>query len=201
MSSETPRTATGEWKWRRREVIIRDEYTCQDCGDRGGPEGDANLEVHHITPVEEGGTDNCDNLETLCSNCHDEIHGKVSDRILIKSFEQADVPAYYHYDLARKLNRSKSTIQRRLSSLVDRGVLDGSKHGVYFASPVSEESIKKVYPKNDILVDGRPIEDGVFVGDGSQYFVCSSCGGAYTTRRESQDIAAVEKRHSENCSS
>jgi 5-methylcytosine-specific restriction endonuclease McrA len=55
MSNEMPRTLTEEWKWRRREAIIRDSYACQDCGARGGLEGDVRLEVHHIQPVAKGG--------------------------------------------------------------------------------------------------------------------------------------------------
>jgi len=74
MSETSPRNTTEEWKWRRREVIIRDSYICQGCGAEGGPKGDADLEVHHITPVSEGGSDDPENLETLCSDCHDSRH-------------------------------------------------------------------------------------------------------------------------------
>jgi hypothetical protein len=35
-----------------------------------------NVQLHHITPVEEGGTDNIDNAIPLCPNCHDEVHGR-----------------------------------------------------------------------------------------------------------------------------
>jgi hypothetical protein len=71
------RTITDEWKWRRREVIIRDDYACQRCGAKGGPEGNADLEVHHITPVAKGGTDGSENLETLCSDCHNQSHANL----------------------------------------------------------------------------------------------------------------------------
>lgn len=68
--SETSRTPTDEWKWRRREAIIRDDYTCQECAAQGGPEGDAQLHVQHTTPVGEGGSDELENLKTLCDPCH-----------------------------------------------------------------------------------------------------------------------------------
>lgn len=79
MSSERkkPRTASTEWKWRRREAIIRDDYTCQECGVQGGPKGDADLEVHHITPVTEGGSDDLENLDTLCQSCHQRSHAEM----------------------------------------------------------------------------------------------------------------------------
>jgi|APHM01.1.fsa_nt_gi Restriction endonuclease len=65
MSSETPRTATKEWKRRRREALARDGHRCRDCGTSGSP-----LEVHHLTPVAAGGTDELENLRTLCTECH-----------------------------------------------------------------------------------------------------------------------------------
>jgi len=77
--SETPRTVTEAWKWRRREAIIRDEYTCQECGAKGGPEGDAELHAHHLTPAAEGGADDAENLETLCKCCHLDEH-RANDR-------------------------------------------------------------------------------------------------------------------------
>ena len=36
-----PSERSQEFKWRRNEAIIRDDYTCQYCGAVGGPEGDA----------------------------------------------------------------------------------------------------------------------------------------------------------------
>jgi 5-methylcytosine-specific restriction endonuclease McrA len=66
--------ASAEWKWRRREAIIRDDYTCNECGAEGGPKGNARLQVHHITPVGDGGSDDLENLETLCSECHETRH-------------------------------------------------------------------------------------------------------------------------------
>lgn len=32
------------------------------------------VQVHHIVPKEEGGTDDIDNAITLCPNCHNEVH-------------------------------------------------------------------------------------------------------------------------------
>jgi hypothetical protein len=39
------------------------------------------VQVHHIIPLEEGGTDDIDNAITLCPNCHDEVHGSSSRRV------------------------------------------------------------------------------------------------------------------------
>jgi len=74
--SDIPRTITEEWKQRRREVLIRDDYTCQECGSQGGPQGDVRLEVHHTEPKSKGGSDNKENLQTLCRPCHQSNHDR-----------------------------------------------------------------------------------------------------------------------------
>jgi RNA-directed DNA polymerase len=53
-----------EWEELRRQILQRDDYTCQHCGDT------SNLEVHHLTARHQGGTDDPANLITLCENCH-----------------------------------------------------------------------------------------------------------------------------------
>ena len=52
-------------------VRYRDNYECQYCH---GKTGDTRLEVHHIKPKNENGTDDLRNLITLCSVCHDDYH-------------------------------------------------------------------------------------------------------------------------------
>ena len=55
-------------------VLNRDKYTCQYCKTKQGT-----LEVHHIIFRSNGGSDEPDNLITLCRNCHRELHlGKFS---------------------------------------------------------------------------------------------------------------------------
>ena len=55
-------------------VLNRDKYTCQHCKTKQGT-----LEVHHIIFRSNGGSDEPDNLITLCRNCHRELHlGKIS---------------------------------------------------------------------------------------------------------------------------
>jgi len=73
-----------EWRYRRMECLIRDVYECQDCGELGGPKGDAILEAHHKVPVHSGGSDELDNLTTLCYPCHSKRHSESvedSDRL------------------------------------------------------------------------------------------------------------------------
>lgn len=54
---------------RKEAVLHRDNYACQICGKKH-----TRLEVHHIVFRSQGGTDEEDNLITLCEDCHHGIH-------------------------------------------------------------------------------------------------------------------------------
>lgn len=52
----------------RHEVFKRDNYTCVECGAKKSD--GATLHVDHIIPVSKGGSDELDNLQTLCKDCN-----------------------------------------------------------------------------------------------------------------------------------
>jgi hypothetical protein len=52
-------------------VLNRDNYICQYCK---GKNKDSKLEVHHIIFRSNGGSDEAENLITLCKTHHDELH-------------------------------------------------------------------------------------------------------------------------------
>jgi len=54
----------------RREVLVRDRHRCR----RKGCNHTRFLEIHHIIPRSEGGTNDPENLVTLCSGCHELWH-------------------------------------------------------------------------------------------------------------------------------
>jgi group II intron reverse transcriptase/maturase len=60
------RTTPGkaDWAETRLGVLARDDYRCTHCGGRD------NLHVHHVRPRRKGGTNQMDNLQTLCETCH-----------------------------------------------------------------------------------------------------------------------------------
>ena len=59
----------------RFDVFQRDKHTCQYCGHKSP---DVELEVDHLIPVAEGGTDDFENLVTSCKDCN---NGK-SDKLI-----------------------------------------------------------------------------------------------------------------------
>ena len=54
---------------RREAILHRDNYTCQCCGKKN-----CRLEVHHIKFRSNSGTDDEENLITLCEDCHKGVH-------------------------------------------------------------------------------------------------------------------------------
>lgn len=52
-------------------VLCRDNYKCQHCK---GKSKDSKLEVHHIVYKSNGGSDEQENLITLCNSCHYKLH-------------------------------------------------------------------------------------------------------------------------------
>ena len=94
----------------RFEVFKRDRFTCQYCG-RMSP--DVILEVDHIKPVAEGGTNSLMNLITACRDCN---RGKgkkeLSDESELKK-QQAQLA-----DLAERRDQAKMMIEWR-SELTD----------------------------------------------------------------------------------
>lgn len=64
----------GDWSSRRRATFLRDDFQCQHCGVVGGHLGAADLECHHVVPRRMDGIHDLENLLTLCSECHTELH-------------------------------------------------------------------------------------------------------------------------------
>jgi integrase len=58
-----------KWFRLRDQALERDQNMCRNC--RTG----ANLEVHHVVPIRERGTNRLENLYTLCRDCHQAAHG------------------------------------------------------------------------------------------------------------------------------
>ena len=57
-----------QWKATRAAVLRRDVWECQDCGKVCASSREAH--VDHIVPKRAGGTDDLENLQTLCRQCH-----------------------------------------------------------------------------------------------------------------------------------
>ena len=60
-----------DWSERRLKVFQRDEYFCQSCFCKFPA---SQLHAHHILEIAYGGTNELDNLTTMCASCHGKEH-------------------------------------------------------------------------------------------------------------------------------
>jgi 5-methylcytosine-specific restriction endonuclease McrA len=88
-------------KLTRREVFIRDNYTCQYCGRQGH-----DLTIDHVIPRSKGGLHSWDNLVSACKPCNHRKGGKSlgEARMALKHAPYEPSPGVYY------------TIQRRLDT-------------------------------------------------------------------------------------
>lgn len=66
-TKEVKHYQTRDWRARRTRILLRDAMRCREC--RRAVSG-REAHVDHLVPLEEGGTDSYDNLQTLCDQCH-----------------------------------------------------------------------------------------------------------------------------------
>ena len=82
------------WSSHREAILNRDNYTCQICGKKN-----TRLEVHHVIFRSQGGTDDENNLITLCEDCHSAIHdGKI---VLTKKPKKLNLKYATHMSIIR----------------------------------------------------------------------------------------------------
>ena len=75
------------WRVERRKALVRDNYTCQDCGISEDHNKDLykgqGLQVHHISPYRETKCNEVDNLTSLCHKCHGVREGTLNKKVLM----------------------------------------------------------------------------------------------------------------------
>ncbi len=76
-----------QWMHNKAKVLERDGYKCYICHKT------TNLHVHHIIPRQEGGTDEMENLITLCAGCHKSVESGDSLRAIRSCVRRAVVEA------------------------------------------------------------------------------------------------------------
>ena len=66
-AKETRHYRTADWAAVRERVLVRDAFRCRSCDELVHGK---DAHVDHFVPLEDGGTDDDANLQTLCSACH-----------------------------------------------------------------------------------------------------------------------------------
>lgn len=67
----------------RWQILERDNFTCQYCGQKAP---NVTLEVDHILPIEDGGTDESNNLKTSCFACN---RGKSGLSVIVRKSKRS----------------------------------------------------------------------------------------------------------------
>lgn len=84
-------------KYNRTNIYLRDQFTCQLCGDKGLPVGQLTLD--HVVPRKHGGKTNWKNIVTACRKCN---HKKGDDKTIIPK-KMPSRPSYYEL-MARRMD-------------------------------------------------------------------------------------------------
>jgi 5-methylcytosine-specific restriction endonuclease McrA len=76
VSGKSPRLRLDPTSYRdlHRQVLERDVWRCQACGSM------QNLQVHHLKFRSHSGSDEEQNLITLCAECHEQMHREADYR-------------------------------------------------------------------------------------------------------------------------
>lgn len=68
---------SSQWRSKRKRVLMRDKYLCQECL-KQGIVNDKRLMVHHIVELKDDWKQrlNTNNLVTVCTACHNQLDHK-----------------------------------------------------------------------------------------------------------------------------
>lgn len=89
-------------KLSKREILRRDEYTCQYCGQRA-----SNLTIDHIIPRHMGGGHNWENLVTACPSCNHRKGGRTVEQAQMRLLHKpGEPPLSARYIFGRHLNEN-----------------------------------------------------------------------------------------------
>lgn len=129
---ELKRNSNQTWLNKRKEVLVRDNFTCQKCGYKGNYTIDKNgylhksklqerlLHTHHITGYryEKSDPDNTRKLITLCAPCH------ISEEWLIHKTHREEPFVYQIHQKEAKSHSWDSTTKTRVLKRFTRNGLE-----------------------------------------------------------------------------
>ncbi len=89
-------------KLTKREILRRDDYTCQYCGQRT-----STLTIDHVIPRHLGGQHEWDNLVTACPSCNHRKGGRTLEQSQMRLLHRpAEPPTSARYMFARHLKEN-----------------------------------------------------------------------------------------------
>jgi 5-methylcytosine-specific restriction endonuclease McrA len=96
----------------RKNVLLRDRYRCQYCGNEFSP---ASLTLDHVVPLSRGGKTQWDNIVAACKNCNAKKGGrKPSEAGMALLKKPKAPPVVYYLHLVRNIHGHHHTWQKYL---------------------------------------------------------------------------------------
>jgi 5-methylcytosine-specific restriction endonuclease McrA len=90
-------------KLTKREILRRDDYTCQYCGNRSN-----HLTIDHIVPRHMGGEYSWENLITACASCNHRKGGRTLEQAQMRLMaDPSEPPESAKYIFARHLRQNR----------------------------------------------------------------------------------------------
>ena len=89
---------------RRLQILQHDNFKCTNCGKSPAIDREVYLEIDHLLPHSKGGSEDDDNLVTLCRDCN---RGKGNDESLNKS---------RHADIVNRLDRINPEVSKSMAT-------------------------------------------------------------------------------------
>ncbi|MCC6277094.1 MAG: HNH endonuclease [Oligoflexia bacterium] len=78
-------------RFSRENIYIRDEFTCQYCGERYHPK---RLTLDHVVPAVQGGAKSWTNIVTACMTCNQRKGGRTPAQASMKLLSKPREPAW-----------------------------------------------------------------------------------------------------------
>ncbi|HOJ93546.1 MAG TPA: HNH endonuclease [Dictyoglomaceae bacterium] len=93
-----------ELRLSRKGILLRDNYTCQYCGKRGG-----DMTIDHVVPKRLGGKSVWENLVCACKECNHKKGDKTLEEANMKLIREPKAPKHvYYFRLTRYLEEEKN---------------------------------------------------------------------------------------------
>jgi len=80
----------------KKNILLRDNYTCQYCGTRKPP-----LTIDHVIPKSRGGKDTWENLVTACVKCNAKKGDRTPEEAGMKLLSKPRKPTYFELIIMR----------------------------------------------------------------------------------------------------
>jgi 5-methylcytosine-specific restriction endonuclease McrA len=83
----------------RKNVLLRDQNTCQYCGRKRPP---SELTLDHVTPVVQGGKKTWDNIVTACKPCNQKKGGRTPEQANMKLLKKPTEPYWFLQNISNE---------------------------------------------------------------------------------------------------